>query len=103
MPSARGHRRRATLGSPSLALARVSRTSTTARVSLLGEVLPKQCRAHPSLHMEARRLLHLCNGRGVPLPGERLALGCIEAHGQVERSLGGGKPVGLLVPARTLV
>src|SRR6266545_1364478 len=56
-----------------------------------------------SLRREVRQPLRLGNRGWIPPPGERFGFRAVEAHGQVERILGGGQPVRLLVLARVLV
>src|SRR6185312_3032863 len=50
-----------------------------------------------------RCALKLGDGRRVPLAGEGVRLGSVEAHRQVERPLRRGQPVNLVVRSRTLV
>src|SRR6267378_5498662 len=49
------------------------------------------------------RRLHLRDRRRIPFAGERLRLRSVQAHGQIERSLRGGKPVGFHVLSGTFV
>src|SRR5882672_6104295 len=52
---------------------------------------------------QTRQALHPCDRRRAPFTGERLGLWTIEPHGQVERGLRRGKPIGFLVLSRALV
>src|SRR5215475_2283887 len=50
-----------------------------------------------------RRSLILHDRRRVPFAGQGLTLWGVEAHGQIERRLRGGQPVGLFASTRTVV
>src|SRR5260370_827873 len=57
----------------------------------------------PLLRHETRKPLHPRDRRPIPFTGQRLGFRAVEPHGQMERALGSGKPVALLVLARALV